>query len=189
MPACLASLKLSQPQQTQAEEIIRKYDAKLDLVWRQFGEKYLETVRTEVSLLAAVEDNLTEPQRTQVRDQRHQMAQAEKKMAGTTSRSNQADTKPTDAVAGDFTGAGISLTEEQEAAADEIHQKYAGRLRSLNRDIQGIHMRLVSLEADKLVELEKMLTPEQLAQLREGRQTMSSGPKITAAQKTSTKTE
>jgi hypothetical protein len=39
--------------------------------------------------------------------------------------------------------------------------------------------RLVSLEADKLVELEKMLTKEQLAQLREGRLSVTGTPKIT----------
>jgi hypothetical protein len=81
-------------------------------------------------------------------------------------------------------GAIISLTPEQEAAADQIQEKYVGRLRSLNRDIQGIHTRLVSLEADKIVELEKLLTPEQLAQLREARQMM----KLTTANKASTTT-
>jgi hypothetical protein len=189
LPECLAALKLSEPQQTQAKEIIRKYDAELDLAWQQFGAKYMETVRTEVSLLAAVEDKLTEPQRTQVREQRRKMANVEKKLAATSARSNQALTKAPDAVSGELTDAGISLTEEQEAAADEIHHKYASHLRSLNRDIQGIHMRLVSLEADKLVELEKLLTPEQLTQLREGRQTTNGAPNVTATRKTSTTTE
>ena len=55
------------------------------------------------------------------------------------------------------------------------------RLRSLNRDIQGLHTRLVSLEADKLVEIEKVLTKDQLAQLREHRQSAPAVPKVAAA--------
>ena len=52
----------------------------------------------------------------------------------------------------------------------------------MKRDIQGLHTKLVSLEADKLVELEKMLTKEQLAQLREGRQTATAAAKVTATE-------
>jgi hypothetical protein len=188
IPECLEMLKLSQAQQTQAKEIIRKYDMSLDAVWKQFGEKYMQTVRTEVSLLAAIEDNLTESQRTQVRDQRRKVAHAEKALESTSSKPNQATAKPADPAEQEVAGANISLTPEQEAAADKIQQKYVGHLRSLNRDIQGIHTRLVSLEADKLVELEKLLTPEQLAQLREARQMMSGAQKLTA-DKASTITE
>lgn len=189
MPEFLETLNLSQTQQTQAKEIIRKYNATLDVVWKQFGEKYMETVRTEVSLLAAIEDNLTEAQRTKVRDQRRRVAHAEKAMEGTTVTANQATAKPADPVEQAVEGAIISLTPEQEAAADTVQQKYLGHLRSLNRDIQGIHTRLVSLEADKLVELEKMLTQEQLAQLREARQKMTGTPKLTSTEKASAKTD
>ena len=66
---------------------------------------------------------------------------------------------------------GVSLTPEEEAAADKVQEKYFSHLRSLNRDIEGLHTRLVSLEADKLVEIEKVLTKDQLKQLREIRQT------------------
>ena len=189
MPECLEELKLSQSQQVHAKEIVRRYDTAIDAVWRQFGEKYLETVRTEVSLLAAIEDNLTEAQRTKVREMRRQVARAEKQSEGTTVKPNQATAKPADPAERAAAGADISLTPEQEAAADKVQQKYFGHLRSLNRDIQGIHNRLVSLEADKLVELEKLLTPEQLVQLRDARQTMSGEPKLTATDKASTTTK
>ena len=122
-----------------------------------------------------------------MRNERRKVAHAEKALEGTNSKPNKATAKPADAA--EQATEGISLTDEQEAAADMIHQKYVGHLRSLNRDIQGLHTRLVSLEADKLVELEKMLTKEQLAQLREGRQSMSGAPKITTSDKTATKTE
>jgi hypothetical protein len=189
LPAGLEKLKLTGPQQTQAKEVVRKFDVKVDAVWKQFGEKYMETVRTEVALLAAIEDNLTEPQRAQVRDERRKVAHAEQALEGTKTKPNKATAKPADPVEQEIAGAGITLSSEQEAAADMIHQKYIGHLRSLNRDIQGLHTRLVSLEADKLVELEKMLTKEQLAQLREGRQSASGAPKISAADKTSTTPE
>lgn len=189
IPACLQKLTLTQPQQSQAKEIVRKYDVTLDAVWKQFGEKYMETVRTEVALLAAIEDNLTESQRMQVRDQRRRVAHAEKALEGTKSKPNQAKASPVDAAEQVIAGIGISLTDEQEAAADQIQQKYAGILRSLNRDVEGLHTRLVSLEADKLVELEKMLTKEQLTQLREGRQSVTRALKVTATDKTSTKNE
>ena len=84
---------------------------------------------------------------------------------------------------------GISLTSEQETMADKIQEKYAGHLRSLNRDIQGIHNRLVSLDADKLVEIEKLLTKEQLAQLRAERQQTTAEQKVTATDNASKKAE
>ena len=189
IPECFEKLKLSHPQQTQAKEIIHKYDAKLDAVWKQFGAKYMETVRTEVSLLAAVEDHLTEAQQTKVRDERRKVAHAEKSLEGTDTKPNKATAKPVDPVEQEVAGVGISLTSEQEAAADKIHHQYVGHLRSLNRDIQGIHTRLVSLEADKLVELEKLLTKEQLTQLREHRQTMGNAQKVTATDKAPTTTK
>lgn len=189
IPACLEKLKLTQPQQAQAKDVSHKYNASIDAVWKQFGEKYMETVRTEVALLAAIEDNLTEPQRTQVRAERRKVANAEMALEGTTSKPNTATAKPADAAEQASSGAGISLTDEQEAAADKIQQKYASHLRSLNRDIQGLHTRLISLEADKLVELERILTKEQLAQLRDSRQNVTGTPKITSSNKPATKTE
>jgi hypothetical protein len=133
--------------------------------------------------LAAVEDSLTEAQRAKVREQRRKVANAEQALEGTKAKPNQAQTDPADPVDLAVSGAPITLTDEQETAADKIHQNYVGHLRSLNRDIQGLHTRLVSLEADKLVELEKLLTKEQLAQLREHRLTMTGATKVTALDK------
>lgn len=178
--ACLEKLALSPPQQTQIQEIVRGYDADLTEVWKEFGERYLQTVRTEALLLSAIEDNLTEAQRKQVRDQRRKTAQRQKSLAGTDVKPNQATTQPASAVEEELAIVGVALTVEQESAADEIQEKYLGHLRSLNRDIQGLHMRLVSLEADKLVEIENVLTKEQLVQLREIRQNAPASLKVTA---------
>src|SRR5690606_4718831 len=42
--ACLEKLALSPQQQTQIQEIVRGYDADLTEVWKEFGERYLQTV-------------------------------------------------------------------------------------------------------------------------------------------------
>jgi hypothetical protein len=170
IPECLEQLNLSQPHPDQIKEIVRDYDADIASVWSQFSVRYRDTIRTETQLLAAIEDNLTDGQRTQVRDQRRKVAQHEKSLAGTNSKPNQATTLPASAVEESIAIVGVSLTPEQEAAADKVQERYLSRLRSWNRDIQGLHTRLVSLEADKLVEIEKVLTKEQLKQLREIRQ-------------------
>ncbi len=170
LPACLKKLNLTSQQQAQVQEIVRDYDADVASVWKQFSDRYLETIRTEAILLSAIEDNLTEAQREQVRDQRRQVAQHEKAIAGTNVKAKQKAAKPVRAVEEELAIVGVRLTPEQEAAADAIQQKYLSRLRSLNRNIQGLHNRLVSLEADKFVEIEKVLTTDQLKQLCEIRQ-------------------
>jgi hypothetical protein len=170
IPECLEKLNLSQQQQDQVKEIVRDYDADIASVWNQFGVRYRDTIRMETLLLAAIEDNLTEAQRTQVRGQRRKVAQHEKSLAATNNKPNRATTVPASAVEESMAIVGVSLTPEQEASADKVQERYVSRLRSLNRDIQGLHTRLVSLEADKLVEIEKLLTKNQLEQLRELRQ-------------------
>lgn len=189
IPACLEKLTLSQQQQDQIKELVRDYDADLASVWKQFGDRYLETVRTEALLLAAIEDNLTEAQRKQVRDQRRKTALRQKALAGTDVKPNEATTKPASAIEEEIKIVGVSLTAEQEAAADKLQEKYLSHLRSLNRDIQGLHTRLVSLEADKLVEIEKVLTKDQLVQLHEIRQNAPVAPRLSNARTVPAKTK
>ena len=169
IPECLEKLKLSDKQQDQIKEIVREYDGSLDTVWTQFSERYMQTVKVETSLLAAIEDNLTEPQRQQVREQRQKTAQHEKASA-TTDKPHQKPAKHEGAAEEEIADAGVTLTAEQEAAADKVHSKYRSQLRSMHHDIQGLHSRLISLEASKLTAIEKVLTKDQLAQLRLNRQ-------------------
>ena len=185
IPECLEKLTLSPQQRDQIREIVRSYDGSIGLVWKQFGLRYMQTIEMESSLLAAIEDNLTEAQRQQVRDQRRKTAQHEKAIAATSTKVNQAVVTPNEETTKPITSAeqqlatiGVSLTDDQEAAADKVQEKYRAQLRSLNRDIQGLHTRLVSLEADKLVEIEKVLTKDQLAQLRLSRQSAPEAPKV-----------
>lgn len=178
IPECLEKLKLTSQQQGQIKDIIRNYDDSLAVVWKQFGVRYMQAITMETSLLAAIEDNLTETQRQQVRAQRHKTAHNEKAIEATDEQPNQSTTKPKSAVEDDLAGVGIVLSSEQEAAADKVQEKYLSQMRSLKRDIQGLHIRLVSLEADKLVAIEKVLTKEQLATLRAHRQNAPDAPKV-----------
>ena len=139
-------------------------------MWKQFSDRYLETIRTEATLLSAIEDNLTETQRQQVRDQRCRVAQHEKALAKTNAEGKEETAQPVSAVAEEIAIVGVPLTSDQEAAADAVQEKYLSRLRSLNRSVEGLHNRLVSLEADKLVEIEKVLTKDQMKQLCQIRQ-------------------
>lgn len=189
IPACFEKLSLTAPQREQLQGIADSYDGSLATVWKQFGNRYMQAIAMESQLLAAIEDNLTEPQRQQVRDARRKTAQLEKSMAATNTQLNQATVAPNEATAKRENAAEtglevieVSLTPEQEAVADQIQQKYHAQLRSLNRDIQGLHTRLVSLEADKLVAMEKVLTKEQLVELRTIRQNAPESPKVAVGQ-------
>ena len=199
IPECLEKLNLSAQQQEQVKGIVHNYDGSIGMVWKQFSDRYMQAVCMETALMAAIEDSLTEPQRQQVRDQRRKTAQHEKAVAGTNTKANQAavkrneeTTKPAnsvDAAEEGIAAAGVSLTDEQEMAADKVQEKYRSQLRSLNRDIQGLHTRLVSLEADKLTEIEKVLTKDQLSELRQHRQNAPAAPKSVASRNGSAKSE
>ncbi|MHB8972722.1 MAG: hypothetical protein ACYC3X_20260 [Pirellulaceae bacterium] len=189
IPSCLEKLKLSQSQQDQVKDIVGKYATEHAVVWKQFSDRYMETIGAECMLLAAIEDNLNETQRGQIRGHRHQTALSGKSLEGTNDEPIQATAKPGSAAEGEITVGGVSLTAEQEAAADKLQGKYLDHLRSLNRDIEGLHARLVALEADKLVEIEKILTKEQLTQLREIRQNAPVSGKAASSKSAPPKTE
>ena len=196
IPECLEKLNLTPQQQDQIKEIVHNYDGSIGVVWKQFSDRYMQAICLESSLLAAIEDNLTDAQRQQVRDQRHKTAQHEKLIAATSTKVNQAKvapneetTKPASAAKEELAAVGVSLTDEQESAADKVQEKYRPQLRSMNRDIQGLHTQLVSLEADKLVEIEKVLTKDQLAQLRTHRQNAPAAPKVAISRTEPTKSE
>jgi hypothetical protein len=49
IPECLEALKISQSQQDQVHDVVRKYDAALAAAWKQFSERYMETIKTRTS--------------------------------------------------------------------------------------------------------------------------------------------
>jgi hypothetical protein len=182
LPRCLSKLKLTDDQKSKAKEIVQKYDEKIDKAMKHFSNRYLETVETEAALLTSVEDILSEQQREKIRNDRRQVAHSDKdsdnaaqsddKSKATSSK----DTKSNKSVVvveeiDEITLAnGVTLTVEQEAIADRITNKHMAHLRALHRRVHAIHNRLIALETDKIVELEKLLTKEQLSELRQDRQ-------------------
>src|SRR5689334_10280075 len=110
LPPWAEKLNLSAQQTEKARSIVRDHDAKVAAVWKQFTDCYQQTVKIEAVLLTAVEDNLTETQRNQARELRRKTAQSE------SSPATASTTTP------------ITLTAEQEAAADKVNAKYLSRL-------------------------------------------------------------
>lgn len=182
LPNCLLELDLSDEQQEQIRAIVSDYEADFASVWKQFSSRYVEAIRAEAMLLCAIEDNLTEAQRKHVREQRRRVARHEKHRGETNVTTTPVEEEPVSAVVEELAIVGVSLTPEQEAAADKVQEKYIGLLRALNRDTQGLHTRLVSLEADKFVEIEKVLTNEQRQTLSKIRQSAPPAPVFEAAQ-------
>jgi len=204
LPACLEKLSLNEEQQAKIREIVNKYEGETESVWHQFKHAYRDTIRTEVLLITAIEDNLTEDQQKQVRNARRTRAheaQASGKIRGssrtvsdTASRTEARIKKETGTATegenrqkGEKDPAGaieatelanITLTQEQEEIAEELHDKYVSRLRSQSRHIDALHARLVALEADELAEIETVLNKEQLEQLREGRKEAPARAKV-----------
>ncbi len=61
-------------------------------------------------------------------------------------------------------------TAEQEALGRKIQEKFQARLSALGSEVQLLHNRLLSIEMNKLVEIEKVLTKEQRLRLSAERQ-------------------
>jgi len=196
LPRCLSKLKLTDDQKSKAKEIVQKYDQKIDKAMKHFSKKYLETVETEAALLTSVEDILSEEQREKIRNDRHQVAHSDKDSDKGSDNTAQNDDKSKSTSSKDtksnqpgvvaeeideITFAnGVTLTVEQEAIADQITNKHLAHLRSLHRRVHAIHNRLIALETDKIVELEKLLTKEQLNELRQDRQAAAADAHATA---------
>jgi hypothetical protein len=195
LPSCLSKLKLTDDQKTKAKEVVQKYDDKIDKVMKHFSAKYLETVETEAALLTSVEDILSEQQRENIRNERRKAAHSDKDTDKSDAAKSDDKSK---AVASNDTKSGkpavvveeideitfnngITLTVDQEVIADRITTKHMAHLRALHRRVHSIHNRLIALETDKIVELEKLLTKEQLSQLRQDRQAAAGDAHATAA--------
>jgi hypothetical protein len=179
LPAALENLQLSDDQQKQVRQLMDKYNGEIDSVWKEFTRQYLDTIALEAKLLAAVEDSLDDSQRTHIRKQRARTAHgsatndrkedADKRQGRREVRSDQRDPEPGAAVE-EVLIVGVSLTPEQERAADAVYASYSDRLRNGKREIHQLHNRILSLESEKLADIEQLLTKEQSTQLRQDRQ-------------------
>lgn len=187
IPECLAKLDLTAEQQDQIKGIVGQTEMASGKVWARFGERYTQMIKAEASMLAAIEDHLTEPQLLQVRTHRHATAHRGRKVVvtRTTTPAAKSATPEEKELAQD----GITLTAQQAAASDKIQDQYQANLETLHHEIQGLHARLLSLEADKLVQIEKVLTKEQLAELKKHREMAPAVLKLTSNETETTKDE
>ena len=167
LPSCLLELNLTQEQQNQIQTTMRRHEADIAVVWKQFSDCYMDAIRTEAVLQCVIEDNLNDAQRAQVRDQRRRVAQRQPAILVTPAAARQAADGPKSPIEEHPGLIGVALTPEQESAAEKLEESYGSSLRSHNRDIAELHTRLLSLEADKFVEIEKVLTADQLKKLCE----------------------
>ncbi len=198
LPDCLRNLTLTSAQQVKIKEVVGKANEEMAATWQQFSQSFMASVQTEVLLAAAIEDHLTDSQRKQVRDLRRRSMQQHRviferslngqRPAGTADPSQdrqipngsrqsdqpQSNQDPLrqdkEIVQEDLTVFGVALTNEQIAAADQMQERYMSDLRTQNREIAALHLHLVCLEAQKMEEIELLLTPDQLQQLRDHRQ-------------------
>ena len=194
LPRCLSKLKLTDDQKSKAKEVVQKYDDKIDKVMKHFTAKYLETVETEAALLTSVEDVLSEQQRENIRNERRKAAHSDKDSDKTDAAKSEDKSKAVpsnDTKSGkpavvveeidEITFNGVNLTVDQEGIAVRITSKHLAHVRALHRRVHAIHNRLIALETDKIVELEKLLTKEQLSELRQDRQAAAGDAHATAA--------
>ena len=176
LPACLAKIEMTAEQEEKVKEIVSKTDASMAKVWGQFGHRYTQMVKAEAAMLAAIEDHLTEPQLKQVRMHRQRTAHHGRRKMGSNATKPAAPKAVTEPANENATEAeeqlaqnGVTLTAAQAEASDKIQEKYQTNLEVLHNEIQELHARLLALETDKLAEIEKVLTKEQLVELRKNR--------------------
>ena len=196
MPRFLRNLTLTQEQKDKIKNVCNECSEQRETAWREFGEKYRETIGLEAAMLAAIEENLTDVQRKHIRDQRERMAnrreQREARQAARDERKNRddkgsdrnnakdnsdrkdsdrkdsSDKKDSDKniVVEEITVVGVTLSPEQESVAEDVRGNYFDHLHKLNGELQSLHSRLVAMETDRLLKIEEILTKEQKESLR-----------------------
>jgi len=190
-PRILESLSLTQEQKDKIKDICQECSEHRKAAWKQFANHYHEAIAIEASMLASIEDNLSDSQRKHLREHRHRIAQAHRHAAKGKSKSNDnatrdnkkdsedrnSDRNDNAAAIEELTIIGVTLSPDQEVAAEGVRETYYSRLRKLNREIETLHSRLVAMETDRLIKIEDVLTKEQRETLRKEHQKMSHSAK------------
>jgi hypothetical protein len=163
-PPVLEKLGLSGDQRKQIEAIASKQDALFLAAWQDFSQCYQRTLKAESILLAAIEDGFTDAQRQQAHQERGKAIAAQTAPAQVT---NQVAKSPATAATptSDTPPTGVALNAEQVAAAGKLQEKYHLHLGPLARDIQSCHNRMLAIEMEKFLEIQKVLTPGQKTKL------------------------
>jgi hypothetical protein len=171
-PDILKNLKLSSDQQTKINDIIKKYDDECGSTWKEFSDSYQRAIRMEASMLAAIEEHFTDTQRKRVREQRRRTGHHKHHDGKTTLKTTPEESS--NEAQDEIVIIGITLTPQQEENAQHVRRHFFDRLNSLNQDIDRLHAKMISLETEKLVEIEDVLTKEQREQLRKDHESLSS---------------
>jgi len=175
MPRFLSNLTLTQEQKDKIKNICKDCSDQRETAWREFGEKYRETIGIEAAMLAAIEEHLTDAQRKHIREQRERMARRhEHREAHHAAKDNARDEKKDrdnkvgsgNTVVEEITVVGITLSPDQETAAEDVRGNYFEHLHRLNGDLQTLHSQLVAMETERLLKIEDILTKEQKETLR-----------------------
>jgi len=197
LPDFLTSLNLTSDQKDKIKAICNECDKDRENAWHRFDASYREAVGIEASMLASIEENLTEAQRKQIREQRERIARRhamrderredrrERHDIGkndaakdtnkndTVKDNNRNDSNnKNDIVVEEITVVGVNLSPDQESTAENVRGSYSHRLHKLNRRISDIHAQLISMEVERLLKIEEILTKEQRQQLRKEHQNM-----------------
>jgi len=157
-PPVLEQLQLTADQRKQIDAIVGKYDALFESAWREFSSSYQKTLKAEAVLLAAIEDSFTDAQRQQAQEERRKrLASSAAAAPASTAGANTPDPSAKDEKA----PPGVQLTSEQVASMGKLQEKYHVQLAPLTRHIQICHARMLAIEMDKFLEIQKVLTKEQ----------------------------
>jgi hypothetical protein len=157
-PPVLEHLELTADQRQQINALVTKYDALFESTWREFSSSYQKTLKAEAILLAAIEDGFTDAQRRQAQEERRKrIASSPITAPASTAGANSGSASAND----EKTPAGVPLTPEQVAAMGKLQEKYHMQLAPLTHDIQICHARMLAIEMDKFLELQRVLTKPQ----------------------------
>lgn len=168
LPPVFLELKLTPEQTEKIQQALTSHDSEIDKTWEAFQQSVAASIGLEAMLLVAIEDGLSEAQRTHVRKQRtnlHKKPAADIPAKGA-AKADGDDAKPAEADE-ELVVIGIALSPEQRLQADKVHDSYTEQLEHWRERVRTLHARLVALEADKVVSIEHVLTKEQLTRLRE----------------------
>jgi len=176
IPDILKDAKLSSDQQAKIKEIVGKYDKEYEATWKEFSDRYQDTIRLEASMMAAIEDDFNDSQRKHVSEQRRRVGHHHKHHDTKTDAKTDAKTgrdAADDGVQEELVIIGITLSPQQQDSVHRVRNAYFDKLQSLDEDIETLHAQLISLETEKLLEIEKVLTKDQRAQLRKDHQKLT----------------
>lgn len=156
-PLVLEKLDLTAEQRQQIEAIVSKQDTLFLSAWQEFTIGYQQTLKAEAVLLAAIEVGFNDAQRQKAQDERRKTIKLTAAPISATTGGAKTDPGP----------AGVALTPEQVAAVNKLQEKYHVHLAPMTRDIQNSHNRMLAIEMEKFLEIQKVLNKDQLTKLNQ----------------------